>query len=320
MTTQTEKINLGIVGVGKWGKNYLKLADKFNVNFKIGDRSNENNWKNLKDITGVIIATPPDSHVEIAKHFLEQDIPVMIEKPLCLSAQEAESLSDYKTPILVNHLHLFSPAFEEITKQCKLGRITQIKSVGTGDGPHRDYSSLYDYGSHDLSMGLFLSSEYLPKVEEATENDGTYNVKLKYSNYTHYFKVSNNNKKKQRYLTIIFIDTDDAKKHIIYSDVSEGKLFIFGKTFDGLNKISTLENSFSHFLNAVKAKMGLNNYIMDDRFGVDLSVKMLKLIKQIEEVCKTKHEKKQLDLLGWDLLVQQPKLVLEDTSILKFLK
>lgn len=275
MTTQTEKINLGIVGVGKWGKNYLKLASQFNVNFKIGDRKS---WKSLKDISGVIIATPPDSHIEIAKHFLEQNIPVMIEKPLCLSVEEAELLSNYKSPILVNHLHLFSPAFEEITKQCKLGKITQIKSVGTGDGPHRDYSSLYDYGSHDLSMSLFLSNGVIPKINYATESNGTYEIELQYPNYTHYFKVSNNNKIKQRYLSIVV----DNKKQMIYNDMNKDKLFISNDKIQ-LNEISTLENSFKHFLKAVTTGD------TDDRFGIDLSINMLKLIKQIEEVCEKKQ-------------------------------
>lgn len=275
MTTQTKTINLGIVGVGKWGKNYLKLADQFNVNFKIGDRSS---WKKLKDISGVVIATPPDSHIEIAKHFLEQDVPVMIEKPLCFSAEEAKSLSSYKSPILVNYLHLFSPAFEEIAKQCKMGKITEIKSVGTGDGPIRNYSPLYDYGSHDLSMGLFLSNNIIPKVNYANKNSQTYEVELQYPGYTHYFKVSNNNKIKQRYLSIVV----DNKKQMIYNDMNKDKLFISNDMIP-INNISTLENSFKHFLKAVSTGD------TDDRFGIDLSINMLKLIKQIEEVCEKKQ-------------------------------
>lgn len=43
-------------------------------------------------LDAVIVATPPSSHPEIACFFMERKIPVLCEKPLCLSVAEAERM------------------------------------------------------------------------------------------------------------------------------------------------------------------------------------------------------------------------------------
>lgn len=50
--------------------------------------------ENEPEMDAVIIATPPNSHTEIAKYFLERRVPVLCEKPLCLSIADAEMLVD----------------------------------------------------------------------------------------------------------------------------------------------------------------------------------------------------------------------------------
>src|SRR5580658_1853229 len=87
-------------GTGKWGQNYIKTLSSFeNVKLIIANR---NNWKiliddNIPDF--VIISTPPQSHIEIAIYALEQNIPVIIEKPLSLSYSVALSLKEFKSLI-----------------------------------------------------------------------------------------------------------------------------------------------------------------------------------------------------------------------------
>lgn len=69
----------------------------------------------------------------------------MIEKPLALTYDEALKIKNYTTPIFVNNLHLFSPAFEKLLEMIKDEKIIAINSIAGNYGPFRNYSSLFDY-------------------------------------------------------------------------------------------------------------------------------------------------------------------------------
>lgn len=48
-----------------------------------------NLYESEKELDAIIVATPPNLHTEIACYFLERKIPVLCEKPLCLSVADA---------------------------------------------------------------------------------------------------------------------------------------------------------------------------------------------------------------------------------------
>jgi hypothetical protein len=258
---------LGLIGAGKWGQNYIKLCDKLNINLKIGNRLN---YKDLyKSCQGIIIATPPDSHVNIAIEALEYNIPVMIEKPLSFSYDEGCKLLKYNN-ILVNNLHLFSPAFEYIYNNAI--NIKEIISIGCNKGPYREYSSLFDYGPHDLSMGLYLCSKtptlnYIKKIN--TNNAEQYNLNINYGTVNHNIVVGNAGPNKKRLFKVI----TEENNIFIYDDLKKDKLLFNNKSIN-ISQISTLENSLLHFTKL------LDGYI-DSRFGVELSLKYTKFLESL---------------------------------------
>ena len=137
-------ITLGIIGLGKWGRNYLSAINEIDSSIKVivGNRLNWYELVKSKQCDGIIIATPPDSHIKIAMEVLQTNTPVMIEKPLAINHNEALQLQEFENNsiILVNHLQLFSPAFEFIKKTLHPTDILSIFSQGSNDGPIRTYS------------------------------------------------------------------------------------------------------------------------------------------------------------------------------------
>ena len=89
----------------------------------------------------VLIATKPESHLDIAKLCLKYDKHIWIEKPVCATYKQALELQNYhektnnRLRVMVDHTFLFHPA------------INKLASINIGE-------PLY-YDSHRISLGLF---------------------------------------------------------------------------------------------------------------------------------------------------------------------
>ena len=101
-------LRIGLIGAGNWGKNYINtlkrnkkvslkkiacknLKEKQNL---LKDYEVTDNWHDItlsSEIDGIIIATPPKTHFEIASEAIKNGKPVIIEKPLTLSIKDATS-------------------------------------------------------------------------------------------------------------------------------------------------------------------------------------------------------------------------------------
>lgn len=143
-------MRLVLIGHGAWGKNYVKtIAGMQGIDLIIASRAN---WQELVRgmPDGVIIATQPDSHVDIALYALERGIPTLIEKPLAVTHADAERLLPYSSRVMVNHIHLFAPEFEKLIY--KPGDFVSVTS--TGPVEREGYSPVLDYGCHAYAMLL----------------------------------------------------------------------------------------------------------------------------------------------------------------------
>ncbi len=104
-----EELKLGLIGVGKWGVNYLKTIQNIKGAritsiacrdiTKNKDLSNKyeltTDWNkilNCPQIDGVIISTPPKTHYQIAKEAIKKNKPIIIEKPITLNIEDSKNL------------------------------------------------------------------------------------------------------------------------------------------------------------------------------------------------------------------------------------
>jgi len=145
---------IGLIGVGRWGKNILRTLEEMRgVEVVVGAKT---------DIDGVVIATPGSTHAKVAFPYIKQGTPTFIEKPLTTNLSDARLLAKTAeqsgAQVTVGHIHLHNPAFLKVKSLLPdIGRIQALHFEGMGPGPVRDdMSVLWDWGPHPLSMALDL--------------------------------------------------------------------------------------------------------------------------------------------------------------------
>lgn len=186
---------LGLIGAGRWGRIYIQtIAALDDVQLaRLASRNPASpelvgpqcavsvDWRELTesgDLDGLIIATPPSLHAEMTIAAVAAGIPVLVEKPLTLGLAEAvmlrEQVRTRKGLVMVDHTHLFHPAFEELKRQvAALGMLREIEAEAGNQGPYReDVPVLWDWGPHDVAMCLDLLRES-PREVRATREERT---------------------------------------------------------------------------------------------------------------------------------------------------
>ncbi|CAA7621652.1 Gfo/Idh/MocA family protein [Magnetospirillum sp. UT-4] len=182
------KVRLGLVGAGRWGRIYIRaLSGLPGLTLAAVASSNPATVTLLNPDTrlhpdasdmiksggldGVIVATPPDSHVAIARMAVLAGLPVLVEKPLAYDAAEAAGLAalaaQRRVTVWVDHIHLFSPAFRRLKRiVADLGPVRAIRGCAGSHGPYRrDTSVLWDWGAHDVAMCLDLLGTMPDRME-----------------------------------------------------------------------------------------------------------------------------------------------------------
>jgi hypothetical protein len=104
-----------------------------------------------------VIASPASTHYAYAKFFLERKIPVLVEKPLATSGEEAQELVDLAakndTLLFVAQSECFNPIFLNFRKHF----LAELNArLGAGD-------KQYDAGDKQLGAGdMFVADDKLP--------------------------------------------------------------------------------------------------------------------------------------------------------------
>ena len=180
-----EQLTLGQIGYGPWGANLarnftalarLKWLCELDAE-RLGDVGARHPGTNLtgdvadvlgdEDVEAVVIATPVPTHAELARVALEAGKHVFVEKPMALSAVEADelvALAEARDLVLMpGHLLLYHPAvakLREIVASGELGDVLYVYGNRQNLGTIRqDENALWSLGVHDLSVILHLLGE-----------------------------------------------------------------------------------------------------------------------------------------------------------------
>ena len=158
---KNEKINVGVVGAGKWGKLIIKELNHI-ANIKFIYKSNDN-YKNIKDnISWIFILTPNAHHYEMVYFFLKKKINVFCEKPLTTKYKYAKNLFNLskklKIKLYVDDIENFKN--KDIVINQKVNNIIRTKKdIGTSK------SLLYRLAYHDFYLlGDYIESKKIKTV------------------------------------------------------------------------------------------------------------------------------------------------------------
>jgi len=188
-----KKTSIAVIGAGNWGGNLVRNFFELKVLKAICDKNGStlNQMRELypscdiiyslkdvllrSDIQGIAIATPAETHFILAREALLSGKHVFVEKPLTLSAEEAQELIDLAQKknlvLMVGHLLQYHPVFtklKEFALSGDLGRINYIYSHRLNLGKiRREENILWSFAPHDISMILALAGEE-PESIQAT--------------------------------------------------------------------------------------------------------------------------------------------------------
>lgn len=153
-------ICFGVIGSGAWGTKVIHAIRGLGFDVKVWNRHGEfegnsipqNPVDVIKASDIVWVATHPPTTCALATDALLRGKPTVVEKPVAFTSQEARELvrlsKERQVPLIVDYIHLFDPRIVVLSNAKTLNMM-----VG-GDGPNRDYSDLWDYGSHALAITI----------------------------------------------------------------------------------------------------------------------------------------------------------------------
>lgn len=173
-----KKLRAAVVGVGYLGnfhaqkfKNnpHCELVAVCDANLaqaqKIASQLSVPAYSNPKDLMGkvdlVTIATSTQFHFEVASLFLNEKIPVNVEKPMTATLEQAEKLFEIsetkKSLLTVGHIERFNPSIIEVIKKIgmeakhfELTRWSPFRTRGS------DVSVVFDLMIHDIDLMFWL--------------------------------------------------------------------------------------------------------------------------------------------------------------------
>lgn len=171
-------LRFGLIGAGHWGRNFIGAIngmDDIDLAWIVDpDPAIASPCPLFDDrraalqsgsVDGVIIASPAQSHEDDVRAVVAEGLPVLVEKPLVLSAKAAGDLLAFVESregyVLVDHTHLFHPGYAKLKEMAApLGPPTALRSAGGSWGPFREKTPvLWDWGPHDVAMCLDLMGE-----------------------------------------------------------------------------------------------------------------------------------------------------------------
>jgi predicted dehydrogenase len=126
-----------------------------------------------RDLAGqvdlVSIATPTETHAEIAAFFLDRGVPVLVEKPLARSVAEADAIiaaaARGGAALAVGHTERFNPAVMAARPAVQHPQFVEVHRLGTFPERSLDIDVVFDLMIHDLDLVLSIVQSEVVSID-----------------------------------------------------------------------------------------------------------------------------------------------------------
>ena len=198
-------LRMAVVGVGHLGRHHARLLAAMPGVTLVGvadanaARAAEiaaasgttafTDWRALRDVDAVTVATPTESHLEVAEGLLARGVHVLVEKPLARSVAEADraiaAARRHGRVLAVGHTERFNPAVAAARPLLHAPRFIEAHRLGTFPERSLDIDVVFDLMIHDLDLLLAIVGEPVVGVEAVgvpvlTPRIDIANVRLKF--------------------------------------------------------------------------------------------------------------------------------------------
>jgi predicted dehydrogenase len=120
-------------------------------------------------VDAVTIAVPTEIHLDIARPFLLAGVPVLVEKPMARSLDEADAMiaasAKSGTLLAVGHTERFNPAVAVARELLTNPRFIEVHRLGTFPERSLDIDVVFDLMIHDLDVILSLVKSDVESID-----------------------------------------------------------------------------------------------------------------------------------------------------------
>ncbi|MEJ6951179.1 Gfo/Idh/MocA family oxidoreductase [Natronospora cellulosivora (SeqCode)] len=320
------KKRIGIIGVGSMGKNHVRaysalkdiceLVGIYDVDYShakkiansFGVKAFESMDKLMKEVDAVNIVTPTSTHYELAKKAIDNNLHLLIEKPITSEVEDAEEIikeaKKRELVLQVGHIERFNPAIRALPDILEGEEIISIdaKRLGPYNGRINDTDVIQDLMIHDIdiinsiikddlgdisAVGSKRYSDYIDHALAVLTMDNDIIVNIEASRATY---------KRVRTLTITtlssYIELDYIQRKIVINTghlLPEGKGYHLNQAIEELydSQEDALESQLSHFIDCIENKQ---KPLIDGRDAL----KALKISKDVQAIITENLDKKYL--------------------------
>jgi predicted dehydrogenase len=181
----SDPLKVAVIGIGRMGRIHARIVSDLaetelvavvDADPKNGSECAEkhgtqalSDYRMLENLDAVIVASPTVTHAEIACHFLNQGVSVLVEKPIAATLKEADTMLEAEArsgaKLQIGHVERFNPAVMALAERIEKPRFIVSERISPFSFRSMDIGVVLDLMIHDIDIILHLNGTDVKKIE-----------------------------------------------------------------------------------------------------------------------------------------------------------